>query len=61
MICFVVRIDENLEGFRGSVINKKCSLSCLVWIWKILEILDKYKNGFMLEKFNLSRNFRMHL
>ena len=55
MTCLVVKIKENLEGFRESIQQKKFSLSFLVWIWKFLEILTKYKNGFMLEKFSQSR------
>ena len=55
MICFVVNTEENLKRFRRSVLNKKCSLACLVWAWKFLEFLDKYKIGLMLEEFRLSR------
>ena len=53
--CVVARNVENIKGFRRNVQHKKCSLACLVWIWKFSESLVKYKNGFMLEKFSLSR------
>ena len=55
MTGIVARIEENLKRFRGNVQHKKCSLSCLVWTWKFLESLAKYKNEKMLEYFSLDR------
>ena len=60
MICFVDKIGKNLEGSRGSVLNKKCSLSGLVYTQKISEILEKYEIGLMLGKCDLSRNSSKH-
>ena len=54
----VARIVQIVKGFRRDVQNKKCSLACLVWSCKFLELLAKEKNENMLENFGLTR---MHL
>ena len=58
MSCLVKKTGKNLEGSRESVLNKKCFLLCLVYAQKISEFLEKYRYRFMLENYNLSRNFR---
>ena len=55
MTCIVARIEENLKGFRRDIQHKKCSLACLVWSCKFLELLAKEKNENMLENYSLTR------
>ena len=52
--CIVVKIGENLKGFRRNVQHRKCSLACLVLTYKFSESLAKDKINIMLEDFGLT-------
>ena len=52
--CIVAKMVKNLKGFRRNVQHKKCSLACLVWTYKFLESLAKYKIDITLEDFGLT-------
>ena len=55
---------ENLERIWGSVLNENCTLTSLVYDWKVWEFWPKYKIDFMLGEFSLAicifRKFQIH-
>ena len=52
--CFVALMKENLERIWRSVLNVNCTLTSLVYDWKVWEFWPKYKIDFMLRVFNLA-------
>ena len=52
-ILFNPIFEHELMRIRRSVLHKKCSLACPLEVCKISDLLENFKDGFMLGKFGL--------
>ena len=50
---FIPIFEQELIGIRRSSLHKKCSLACPLEVCKISNLLENFKDGFMLGKFGL--------